>query len=364
MNVLSVCETARGGVGIYQNYLGSIEEPGLRFHFLAPGQHREFLDDHLSVAVFDRPGRGLRAHGNLLRQFLKLRRDIRPDIYFFHSSFALLPLLVLRLMRDRTPTLYCAHGWAVGTIQSGAARHRLVAMIERRLCRLADRVVNVSQNEQALAQRHDYHNRMILIENGVPDRIEITDQTAPLPPPKTADTTDLLFVGRFDRQKGLDLLLPAFEEARRNRPDLRLHLIGGPVRGSAEALSIPEHVNHVGWVDSAHLDAWFSFADAVVVPSRWEGLPLVIPEALRNGTPVLCAETSGMERLIERGRTGDHFPLTEPDMAKTLSGLDRRKLDAMRPECRRLYESRYSLDRWQKDITGLIAGLAEEEPRS
>lgn len=122
---------------------------------------------------------------------------------------------------------------------------------------------------------------------------------------------------------------------------------------------MPSYVNNIGWVDHADLDDWFSFADAVIVPSRWEGLPLVIPEALRNGTPVFCAETSGMEALITRGETGDHFPLSVEAIAATLAGLAANQLAAMRPACRRLYEARYALDHWEAEMTALLTSLAK-----
>lgn len=80
MRVLNVFETAMGGVGIYQNQLNEMSNPGLEHCFLAPDQHREFLNADLPVSTFDRPRRGLRAIGGLLRQFLRQKRQRRPDL--------------------------------------------------------------------------------------------------------------------------------------------------------------------------------------------------------------------------------------------------------------------------------------------
>lgn len=355
MRILSICETAMGGVGIYQNYLGGLADRDLNLHFLAPEQHLGFLDRSLEVTTFQRKSRGPGAVLQLLRKFVALRRQLRPDLYFFHSTFSLTALTLLRAMGDRTPAVYFPHGWAVSNYHPHTLKSRAVRMIEGRLSRLADCVVNVSRHEQDLASGLGYGGTMTVIENAVPDCGPQGERTDPQPPDKLPGMLDLLFVGRFDRQKGLDLLLPAFERAARRRPDLRLHVIGGEVRGDSAPRSLPPNVNLVGWVDRAQLDRWYRFADAVVVPSRWEGLPLVIPEAFRNGAPVLCAESSGMPDLLTRNVTGDHFPLSVQAIEAALTELDGDRLREMRPACRAHYERRFSMSRWQSQMIDLIS---------
>lgn len=351
MRVLSLCETAMGGVGIYQNYLGGLAHEGRHLHFLVPAQHSSLIDPDLDVVTFQRRRRGLVALLHMLLRFQQTRRRLAPDIYLFHSTFALLALLLLRLSGDRSPAFYFPHGWAVSNFAEGSWKQRVVRVIEGRLSGLATCVVNVSTAECELAQRLGYRGRMRVIENAVPDVAE----RARLPEPIQPNTLQLLFVGRFDRQKGLDLLLQAFARASRQRHDLRLNVIGEAVRGGHNPSQPPPNVQLVGWVDRAEIDHWYRSADAILVPSRWEGLPLVIPEALRNGTPVLCSRRSGMERLVTPGATGDHFPLTVEAIESLLLRLDRDELRRMRPACRAAYEARFAMTRWRAEIDALLS---------
>lgn len=96
--------------------------------------------------------------------------------------------------------------------------------------------------------------------------------------------------GRLTAQKGFDVLIPMISEV----PGAHLTILGdGPERNSLEALVRQCHasVQFQGFVDNAA--AWFSGADAVVIPSRWEGMPNVALEALACGTPVIATPTSG-----------------------------------------------------------------------
>jgi glycosyltransferase involved in cell wall biosynthesis len=353
ITLLNVCETARGGVGRYQVTLAALAGHGITPFTLLPDSDSDILDGQDRVTTFARRRRGLRALGNLARAFLRERKRLKPDIYFFHSTFSLVCLGLLRLMGDRTPALYCAHGWAISTVEAGSARARMIRWVEGWAAGLADRVVNVSHADAELARQNGYRGRHMVIENAVPpardaarrDRFSRT----------TEDEVHLLFVGRFDRQKGLDILLPAFDQARSRAP-LHLHLVGEAVRDGAD-LSFPDGVTRHGWASPDEVDDFYRSADALIVPSRWEGLPLVVPEALRNGTPVFVADRSGMADLVQPGATGGVFDLAVSDLADTLSALRRHELLAMRAAARASYEDRFALDRFAGEMAELIRSL-------
>ncbi len=356
MRVLNVCETARGGVGTYQKLIAGLDAKGIDMHFLLPAEDAAFVGAcGTRTDTFDRPRRSARALGRMVRKLLGMRRKLRPDVYFFHSTFALVGLLALRLCRDRTPALYCAHGWAVRGYGETSRKGRAIRAVEGRLSGLATFCVNVSQAERDLAGRLGYRGRHVVIENAVPE-----------PAPDARDDLfagdsgglHLLFVGRLDRQKGFDLLAEGFAAAARERPDLRLHVVGAAVRGDAAAADLPANVVLHGWVDAARIDDWYRSADALIVPSRWEGLPLVIPEALRNGTPVLCARRSGMETLVTPGVTGGHFDLSAADIGDMLKALDRGGLRAMRAASRAAYEQRFAVDRLLDALASLLRDVA------
>lgn len=349
MRVLNVCETAKGGVGTYQAALAGLSGRGVEMHHLVPAQDADFLGHDATLHCFDRPKRGIASLSAMLSRMRRLVKDLEPDLCFFHSSFALAGLAMLRARDDRRPALYCPHGWAVASHDPASAKGRVIRAIEGRLAGLADRTVCVSHDEKTLADTLGYRGRRVVIENAVPPpRPDARNDLFKEDP----EALHLLFVGRLDRQKGFDILASAMRLA--NRPDLRLHVVGGAVRGDGTKVDIPLGATLVGWVDPGEIDHWHRSSDALIVPSRWEGLPLVIPEALRNGTPVICAERSGMETLVARGETGDHFDLTPEALADVLRGLNKAALRAMRPACRSVYESRFTIDRLLDKLHALM----------
>lgn len=100
----------------------------------------------------------------------------------------------------------------------------------------------------------------------------------------------LLYVGRLAWRKGVGRLLAAF--ARLRTPGLRLLLAGeGPLRRlytrEAERLSIAHRTEFLGFVDRNRLRALLSQARALVLPSDYEGFPLVLLEAMASGIPVV-----------------------------------------------------------------------------
>lgn len=105
-------------------------------------------------------------------------------------------------------------------------------------------------------------------------------------PIERSNRPTLLFVGRWSLRKGVDLLSKALDEL----PDVQLLHAGS--RGDAP---FPTHsrFRSVGHVDQAELVNVYGQADVLVLPSREEGLSLVLIQALACGVPLVCSERSG-----------------------------------------------------------------------
>ncbi len=166
-----------------------------------------------------------------------------------------------------------------------------------------------------------------------------------------AGQPQILFVGRFSRQKGIDHLIAAMPTIVSQLPNARLGLIGfGPERRRLEreiaAAGLNGTVTIVGAVPREEIPGWFASADLVVLPSvKVEGLGVVLLEALASGTPVVGTNVGGIPDIIQDSETGLLCRSEDPaDLARaalqllTNEHLRQRTID----NGRRLVEDRFS----------------------
>jgi glycosyltransferase involved in cell wall biosynthesis len=132
---------------------------------------------------------------------------------------------------------------------------------------------------------------------------------------------------RLEEQKGQDVLLDAAALLRDRGLDFMIALAGdGSLRASLEAraarLGLSERVMFLGQVEE--IGPLLRAADVVVLPSRWEGLPLALLEALVRARPVVASEVGGVPEVIEDGVHGLLVPAGEPGaLADALERLHR-----------------------------------------
>ncbi len=180
----------------------------------------------------------------------------------------------------------------------------------------------------------------------------------------------LLFLGNLFERKGIADLLDALAH---------VDAAGGPVVGAgaaacvlvvagggdvarysarATALGLGERVRFAGWVDQAEAAACLARADALVLPSYDEGLPLVILEALSLGVPVVTTPVGAIPEVLS---DGDTALLVPPGDIAALAGALRRlagdpALAARLSECgRALYEREFTLPVFAERVAALHA---------
>jgi len=130
----------------------------------------------------------------------------------------------------------------------------------------------------------------------------------------------VLFVGRLEARKGIDVLLEAAESLVVAHPDVRFTIVGDDalpaaggttVRRQFEARAHPAakaRVRFLGPVDDATLVALYEGCDLVVVPSRYESFGLMLLEAMMFAKPVVASAVGGMEEIVVNGETGILVP--------------------------------------------------------
>lgn len=124
-----------------------------------------------------------------------------------------------------------------------------------------------------------------------------------------------LFVGRLERRKGLDILLAAWADLLRRPAAPRLLIAGpgeaGPWARQAQAHGVQRWVTFLGRrADVADL---YRSADLLVFPSRAEGCPNVVLEAMASGLPVVATDVAGNREAVgEDGKAGRLVPAEDP----------------------------------------------------
>lgn len=121
------------------------------------------------------------------------------------------------------------------------------------------------------------------------------------------DAFTWLAVGRFEEAKDYPNLLRAFALVQAAQPGARLLLVGdGPDRPAAQelvdTLGLHRHVSFLGL--RGDVPALMNAADAYVMSSRWEGLPMVLLEALASGLPIVTTDVGGTGELVRPERSG------------------------------------------------------------
>lgn len=158
-----------------------------------------------------------------------------------------------------------------------------------------------------------------------------TDTFRPLPHSnaRKGGTRDfsILFVGRVgDRRKNVPMLLRAFRLVLQRQPHARLTMVGGSspdLLSLVDDLGMAESVEFVPILEEAsELAAWYQRAQLFVLPSKQEGLGIVVQEAMAAGLPVVSTRCGGPEMLVRDGETGYLVANDDPEaMAQALVRL-------------------------------------------
>ena len=115
-----------------------------------------------------------------------------------------------------------------------------------------------------------------------------------------------VFLGRMEHNKGIDQLVPAIRDIARARPEVRFDLAGdGDVEGTRAALA-PEgdRVTVHGWLDRAGSEALIRSGHVFILPSRHEGLPMALLEAMAHGLAPVVTPVGGIPDVVEDGVNG------------------------------------------------------------
>jgi glycosyltransferase involved in cell wall biosynthesis len=222
----------------------------------------------------------------------KVLQDHRPDVVFAQG-------FSVWQHGERFSERLVVHPHGLEMFQGLSVKERLLGLpfrwAMRRVLRQARYCISLGGKLTAIlrAQVSNSACEVVVVPNA-------TELPPVLPWPQENGLTDLLFVGRFAFNKGLDVLMTvAHRLAAEGRSDVRFRLAGdGPLLGHYQAKGLPPNVELLGRVDDAALAACYGQCHALVLPTRFEGMPTVVLEAMAAARPVLVSHVGATAELV------------------------------------------------------------------
>ncbi len=288
-------------------------EPDMRLTVLhTQGGGRQFpgLSNVEEVHIAPRPGRRqyMLECLKLSERFAEALRAM-PDAVIYAQG-----ICVVRGIRELSNRLIVnPHG--LEAFQVIGLRDQLAAVpmraIHRHMFRHAGTIVSLGGRLTDILKKEcrDAANRVVVLPNGV---------TVPAfrqrPQGKDRGAIRLLFVGRLAHNKGVPDLLAAMDEIGRQGASARFELDivgGGPLLAPLRAANRRANVRFLDKVSDGALEDLYASADALVLPTLFEGMPTVVLEAMARSLPVLVTDVGATRELVDDSN-GEIIPKRDP----------------------------------------------------
>jgi glycosyltransferase involved in cell wall biosynthesis len=251
-----------------------------------------------------------------VRAALATARRVRPDVVHAHWWFPSGVVGAVVARRLGVPLVVTLHGSDVH-IAARPGLDRLARWVFGRAAVVA--AVSDALRDEVVASFHLDSGTVPVLP--MPLRIEAAGPWSPPSPPPLR----LAAVGRLVPEKGFDVLLDALLRLDARGIETSLDVLGdGPGRDALVARAAPlgGRVRFLGARTRDEIAATLAGVHALVVPSRREGLGMVVLEALAVGCPVVVSRTGGLVDVVEEGVDGLFVPVGDAGaLADTLTRL-------------------------------------------
>ena len=174
---------------------------------------------------------------------------------------------------------------------------------------------------------------------------------------KPGNKPGVLFIGRLNRQKGIDIIV----ESARRCPEVSFRLAGSVDTSFFNPDRVPPNVQLLGVIDEDQKQSELLQASALVFASRsYEGFPMVFLEAMQQGTPVIAPRYAGYPEVIREGENGWLFGFNDPeDLARTIRKVfaEPGQAESMGRNGCRVLENEYSGEVWYRMYMDIVEKL-------
>jgi glycosyltransferase involved in cell wall biosynthesis len=293
------------------------------------------------------------------RSFFRIFKESRPDVVHLHNP---------------TPTVYASIAARMAGVPAiVSTRHSLVGPPRRLIVELkyafaatcCDWVVGICDaTANNIKSIHSVAPRKIVrIYNGAVPVERVAKEKWP-----RKEGFTLVYVGRLEPVKNHALLLSAFRAALRPMPGLRLWMVGdGSERNALESLATELSINAqiTFWGRQLDVAPFFSAADAFIMSSKSEGLPMSLLQAFSLGLPAIVTDVGGMAEVVRLAQAGFTVPVSDPaGMAAAILQLaaDDAEWQRFSTNARDAFRSRFTLQTMVDAYMNLYRNTARTAP--
>lgn len=296
---------------------------------------------HVETHIFPRGGKleYLRFAGDAA----KLARRLKPDLVHVHYAGG---FGIWGLRTAMKPAIYSVWGSDLRNFSANG----FLRFLFKQMLNFATRISTTSQylEQQVLGLVPDASGKIEVIPFGA----EIPNEVPPMP---TTPPIRLCIIKQHTHVYGLDILLNALAEVRKEMPDIYLSIAGsGPLTAQlqeqARNLSLADNVKFTGFIENRWIYHFISEHHIMVMPSRHEAFGVAALEASACGRPVIASNVGGIPEIVLNNLTGLVIPPNDvPALASAILRLarDSSARQQMGDAGRRLVLANYT---WEKSL--------------
>lgn len=337
MKVLHAAETIKGGVATVLNSLAQYQKNNNQIDelkILIPEGHISELSNELlpDIVTFNRERRGIRGLWAFGRCFYQQVKSFQPDIIHLHSTFAGFIgrlILIAFFWRNKPNVIYCPHGFAF-LVDASYIKLKIFTICERFLSYYTKSIICVGEFEYNKTLEKGFpKDKVCLISNGVDVPVEGNTTKHN----KLHEYT-LLYVGRFDQQKGTDTLMEALSTLDKKTLDftIKVIMVGSAINKDSKSEEYDFKnikIEYAGWVNKDQIGDYYRKANCLIIPSRWEGFAMVPLEAISYNLPIITSDIVAFKELNRVSKLFFNCG-NSSSLASVISGINTYDLDSVK----------------------------------
>jgi glycosyltransferase involved in cell wall biosynthesis len=283
----------------------TLENAGIETHFLDVQSRHGF--GALGLAF---------SYPRLLLNFFRMLQRQQPDVvlsFLFHANMFCRQTALLYKFTSQRPVFISG----VRVAEHGKCWHRILDKCTKNL---ANKFVCVSEQVATFCHKRIgmAEDKIVVIPNGIETTLYENVVPADMSGIESIQgSKKAIFVGRFHKQKGLDWLVTTLPQSLGQLGDWELIMVGDgdekqTIKNQIAKQCDKELAKRIHIIDwRPDIPALLAASDLLVLPSRWEGMPNVILQAMASSLPVLSTQAEGVDELLDDERQTTPFGDTE-----------------------------------------------------